>query len=46
MHPNIRELYSMATDISFYLEEDEDKESLLEAVKNELEDTKHRADIG
>ena len=24
--------------ISFYLEEDEDKESLLEAVKNELED--------
>ena len=32
--------------ISFYLEEDEDKESLLEAVKNELEDTKHRADIG
>ena len=32
--------------VSFYLEEDEDKESLLEAVKNELEDTKHRADIG
>ena len=32
--------------ISFYLEEDEDKESLLEAVKNELEDMRAYAEVG
>ena len=32
--------------ISFYLEEDEDKESLLEAVKNELEDMRAYVEVG
>ena len=32
--------------ISFYLEEDEDKESLLEAVKNELEDMRAYGEVG
>ena len=32
--------------VSFYLEEDEDKESLLEAVKNELEDMRAYVEVG
>ena len=32
--------------ISFYLEEDEEKESLLESVKNELEDMRAYAEVG